>query len=67
MTIEERQVYIDDIVEMIKNYFYEKDIDKAHREYVQDLHNRCTPCDSIEEAFEKAINEFRALINKKEK
>lgn len=27
MTIEERQVYIDEIVEMIKNYFYEKDID----------------------------------------
>ena len=27
MTIEERQVYIDEIVGMIKNYFYEKDID----------------------------------------
>ena len=44
-----------------------EDIDKAYREYVQYMHNRCTPCDSIEEAFEKAINEFRALINKKEK
>ncbi len=27
MTIEERQGYIDEIVGMIENYFYEKDID----------------------------------------
>lgn len=39
-----------------------EDVSKAYNNYVQDLHNRCTPCNSIEEAFEKAVNEFKALI-----